>query len=145
MKSKGRIAAFALTVVVAALVTVFACGCSSQPAEEKNIPDGMSEAAYDMGTEIYDLCGSYISGSDGYDTTAAAVTSAMQKYAGDIDTENSEQDMRAFMMCSVINMELTTNEEGEYSKGSIENYRDGLGYTLQTGEYSDDFKMLETE
>lgn len=132
-----------MAVTGAAILSL--AGCSSQPEEEKSIPEGMSEAAYDMGTKVYDLAGSYVSGSDGYDTTAAAVQSAIDENGPNIDAENNKPDERVLMLCTMIAMELTTGDEDEYSQGNVENLRDALGYTLETGEYSEEYSMLETE
>lgn len=143
---KKRIRRILLVVVATLAMASFGLyGCASQPAEEKDIPDGMSEAAYDMGMEIYDLSGDCISGADGYDTTSAAIQSAFEEYASNIDTESSKPDERVVMMSSLVYMEFYAGEESEYSKGNVESYRDGLGYTLGTGEYSDDFAAMETE
>ncbi len=105
----------------------------------------MSEAAYDMGTEVYDLAGNYVSGSDGYDTTAAAIQSAIDDNGPNIDANNNKPDERILMLSTMIVMELTTGDEDEYSQENVENLRDALGYTLETGEYSEEYSMLETE
>lgn len=129
------------------ILGVSACGKEddNSATDKKNIPEGMSEAAYDMGTEIYELSGDYLSNADGYDTTGAAVQAAIDEYAPNMDIENNKPDERVFMLSTMIAMELTTGEEDGHTKNNVENYLDGLGYTLETGEYSEEFSTLETE
>lgn len=123
-------------------------GCSSgkeSSEPEKNIPGGMTEAAYDLGKEVYDLAGSYTSGDEGFDTVGAKVKSAIDDKAPSTKAKESKQDERIVSMCAMISAEFSTaDKDSEYTLGNIKTLRDGLGYTIETGEYSDDFKSMDS-
>ncbi|OFK22892.1 hypothetical protein [Olsenella sp. HMSC062G07] len=116
-------------------------GCSSGK-QEKNVPDGMSEAAFDLGTEVYDLAGEFLEDKTGPETAGAKVQTAIDNRAKKIDANNNKGDQRVLNLSAMIQMEFSM--QGDDASGSvIKQYRDGLGYVLETGEYPDDLKSMD--
>lgn len=129
----SRRALLASALVALLLVT----GCSSNADEAKEIPAGMSEAAYGLGAEVYEHLQGYIQGSSGYNETGMLITESCNDYSSDMDVENSEQDYRMMLMCTFASMNMSTYEESDESIDDARKYLDAVGCLLKTGEYSE--------
>lgn len=97
----------------------------------------MSEAAYDLGTEVYGHLQGYIKGSSGYNETGMHITESCNEYSSDMDIENSEQDYRMMLMCTFAGMNMSTYEESDESIEDARKYLDAVGCLLKSGELSE--------
>ena len=134
---------FFLGAAMVALVPL--AGCSGEST--KDIPEGMDEAYYDYAKDVYDLCQQYLDGSTGLDTTKAKVDKALDSHSSAMKSvaDKSKQDTNVFVMAVFLATQLDHTDDNDKSKENIARCVDGLGYVLETGELSDDYKMLNSD
>ncbi len=124
-----------LVIIAATLLAALAlAGCSQQ--SQKSIPEGMTEAAYDMGTEVHDLASQYLM----HDLDEQAARAKIQKATSSASIDKtSRQDMRVSVMAMNVYMCFT----GVFQMADLADYNDDLQYTLSTGEFTDEWKSLD--
>ena len=123
-----------LVMIAAALLAAFAlAGCQQS---QKEIPEGMTEAAYDMGMEVHDLAGQYLMHELDEQTARAKIQKATTSAGID---KTSRQDVRVSVMAMNVYMCFT----GVFQMADLADYNDDLQYTLSTGEFTDEWKSLD--
>lgn len=114
------------------LPALMVTGCVSA---KKKIPEGMSEAAFDMGTEAYNNTSQYLDGKVGFKTTGAKIDKIMDAYKGKFTIDNI-YSADSSLLTAVFNIDYIFNHEDENTaKKHLPTSRDQLGYVLETGHF----------
>lgn len=130
-----KLIALAAAVALAAFALA-GCTSNQQSEPQKQIPAGMTESAFDMGTEVHDITSQSLM----HELDDQAVRAKIQKAIdGDRIDKTSRQDMRVSVMCMNEYMCFT----GTFQMEDLADYNDDLQYTLATGEFAEDWRGLD--
>ncbi len=121
-------------VLMAVLLAVMMCGCG-----HKDIPEGMSEEAYDFGTQMVEIANDYLDGSISANAAEVRMDRASESFRC---TDGCEADARVDSMAYFVQDSLSSSTE-EHAKANMRTYRDALEHVLETGEYPSDLNGFE--
>lgn len=124
MRIRGRVAASVITVVIAALVAGFACGCSSQ-----NIPDGTSQEMYEIGCDALSAIDEALDSNDMFSAELQDELKTLSVKARDAsrnseDGQDNNQEILSGIQGTLI---CLSQNDGDGAMDYIDQLRSALG------------------